>query len=427
MKAQSIDLRSWIKLIFLIISCFLTSVKADTSEAFCQTVSPTEQATFDASTWILRLPVVKVDEQAYAIQFQGKGDFTFYITQTCPLNPVPHAAKAALFNLSSGTIDIPLLYAGEFAYSARLLLDASAPMFTSATALFEQQPPVIFQAPLADIHAIVAKLDYPVLLIHGLNSSAEKGWQFYINHWQTERDLVYGGKIRIRDVYHVSEPGGNVNANVFKRTPFSLLYAVDVVGGDQYHGDFYTMNFSNNSDISFAAQGLQLQEGVDHIIEWTGKPAVYLVAHSMGGLAARAYLQYFYDNKIKGLITMGTPHFGSTLANLNILGVGGDVLSQLKTDSEDLSLLNNLSRYPLPGDVAYFAIVVRGFNKAGLDSYYSDDEGDGVVPVWSQSLADWESQEVIIEEDELLRLQVHTLETADPAIEKIVWDKLNTW
>lgn len=47
----------------------------------------------------------------------------------------------------------------------------------------------------------------------------------------------------------------------------------------------------------------------------SGKEKIIVVAHSMGGLAARAYLRKFGSDRIARVITLGTPHYGSTLAN----------------------------------------------------------------------------------------------------------------
>ena len=42
---------------------------------------------------------------------------------------------------------------------------------------------------------------------------------------------------------------------------------------------------------------------------------IIILAHSMGGLAARAYLRAHGSQRLAKLITLGTPHFGSMLAN----------------------------------------------------------------------------------------------------------------
>jgi len=57
--------------------------------------------------------------------------------------------------------------------------------------------------------------------------------------------------------------------------------------------------------IQTAAQELCVSHGAQTIV---------IVGHSMGGLAARAWLRRYGDERLAGLITLGTPHFGSTLA-----------------------------------------------------------------------------------------------------------------
>ncbi len=53
-----------------------------------------------------------------------------------------------------------------------------------------------------------------------------------------------------------------------------------------------------------------------------GGQAVVLVCHSMGGLAARAYLRKYGAARVARLITLGTPHAGTVLAN-TALGENG--------------------------------------------------------------------------------------------------------
>lgn len=48
--------------------------------------------------------------------------------------------------------------------------------------------------------------------------------------------------------------------------------------------------------------------------ERTGAPRVALVCHSMGGLAARAYLRAFGADAVAGLVTLGSPHRGTVHA-----------------------------------------------------------------------------------------------------------------
>ena len=67
----------------------------------------------------------------------------------------------------------------------------------------------------------------------------------------------------------------------------------------------------------------------------TGAPAVALVGHSMGGLAARAYLRRHGSDRIRSLVTIGTPHRGTFHARLG----HGRNARQMRPASEWLTTL----------------------------------------------------------------------------------------
>lgn len=58
-----------------------------------------------------------------------------------------------------------------------------------------------------------------------------------------------------------------------------------------------------------------INSAINTLCENTSQTQVIILAHSMGGLAARAYARKYGTEKIARLITMGTPHHGSTLAS----------------------------------------------------------------------------------------------------------------
>src|SRR2546425_2410987 len=75
----------------------------------------------------------------------------------------------------------------------------------------------------------------------------------------------------------------------------------------------YTMNYGPPlADIDVFAE--QLHTRIEEIRAATGAGRVVLVAHSMGGLVARAYLRRFGGERVAKLITIGAPHHGSMLA-----------------------------------------------------------------------------------------------------------------
>lgn len=57
----------------------------------------------------------------------------------------------------------------------------------------------------------------------------------------------------------------------------------------------------------------QLERALEAVCAESGSPKVVLVAHSMGGLVARAYLRRHGAARVAKLVTLGSPHFGTGL------------------------------------------------------------------------------------------------------------------
>ncbi len=61
-----------------------------------------------------------------------------------------------------------------------------------------------------------------------------------------------------------------------------------------------------------------VQRAVEAVCDETGQGKLIIVAHSMGGLVTRAYLRDHGRDRIAKVITLGTPHRGTGLANFGI-------------------------------------------------------------------------------------------------------------
>ncbi len=71
---------------------------------------------------------------------------------------------------------------------------------------------------------------------------------------------------------------------------------------------------------------MQTAAKIDAILAATGASDVVIVAHSMGGLVARAYLRRYGGAKVRRVVTIGTPHAGSVHAYLAV----GASMAQLR-------------------------------------------------------------------------------------------------
>jgi uncharacterized repeat protein (TIGR01451 family) len=238
----------------------------------------------------------------------------------------------------------------------------------------------LFLFSIARLHAGFPTPPYPVIFIHGINSDAST-WAS-LSSLLVENGWTNGGSPR-----YVTSTG--------------------VVTGISA-GNFYTMNMSDYSDnpksqtLSFQQQGFEVARVVGVVLATNrSKSQVILVAHSMGGLAARSFLQGTamrnsvsapYGGQVAELITIGTPHQGSPFADLcaassicSVLGIRSDsvAVAELRPGSAALNDLNNFSQHPLPGDVIYESIIGTGITW----SLASLELGDGLVSESSQNLA----------------------------------------
>lgn len=99
----------------------------------------------------------------------------------------------------------------------------------------------------------------------------------------------------------------------------------------------------------------EVEERIDSILEDKSFEEVDMIAHSMGGLVARWYVEELGGSEnVNKLITLATPHRGTEMASLVFwTSGGGDMLP----DSEFLEKLNSS---PLADDVEYISIWSKG-------------------------------------------------------------------
>ena len=102
----------------------------------------------------------------------------------------------------------------------------------------------------------------------------------------------------------------------------------------------------------------RIERRVAEVLEATGAPQLVLVAHSMGGLACRAYLRRHGSEKVAQLVTLGSPHGGTLLAPLGFgrnafqMRIGGDWLRDLasgdRLPEQSVSILSYQDNYVFP-------------------------------------------------------------------------------
>ena len=186
-----------------------------------------------------------------------------------------------------------------------------------------------------------SKLPYPIIFIHGLNSSSET-WNDATDYYDTQYSFTYGGRFDF--CLNADNNNATTNKNFFPTA------GADIAAFESFvqNGDYYYVNFNVNPNGSVgttvlsnqsavAKQGAAVKVAVQRVMAVTGKDKVILVGHSMGGLASREYIQNSYnwqaDNQhhVAKFFTLGTPHGGS-----NASDIPGSFLTGTETRSEAL-------------------------------------------------------------------------------------------
>ncbi|WP_342117422.1 esterase/lipase family protein [Pseudoduganella sp. OTU4001] len=80
----------------------------------------------------------------------------------------------------------------------------------------------------------------------------------------------------------------------------------------------------------------QLEQAVQALCAASGSERIIIVAHSMGGLVARAWLRRFGASRAARIITLGTPHHGTDLAQMGV----GDNARQMRRNAAWLAQLD---------------------------------------------------------------------------------------
>jgi triacylglycerol esterase/lipase EstA (alpha/beta hydrolase family) len=226
--------------------------------------------------------------------------------------------------------------------------------------------PSNYPSPPAELYELpkeeAPKLNKPVLLVHGFNGDP--------GNWQNMRTwLTRSGE---------NKDGGVITPN----TPIDPDAKV------------YTMQFarpfnpvSNNTS--------ELRQAIDRIAASTGSAEVDVVAHSMGGLDTRLYLDQG-NEKVDKLVMIATPNGGSVLADIELtfrdLGVpfiprtDDPLVRQALTDCSEVRDNNNplvaqLNKtWSRQKDRANIFLITGNGRPTLANRYTLTLRGDGVVP-----------------------------------------------
>lgn len=131
---------------------------------------------------------------------------------------------------------------------------------------------------LLAITATSARAEYPVLFVHGWCGDSSS-WNTFLTQLPRRR---FGDEL----VRYYQATDGNVLSRDRIRTADHQSFAIDFYDRSARTFDHHTV-----ADIPIIAKVEQLKAVIDQIKRDTRNDRVIIVAHSMGGLVGRAYVQ----------------------------------------------------------------------------------------------------------------------------------------
>ncbi|MFH1642363.1 MAG: alpha/beta fold hydrolase [Nanoarchaeota archaeon] len=218
---------------------------------------------------------------------------------------------------------------------------------------------------------------YPVLLIHG--HSLLRG---------TSPEPVLDGFNKIQ---YQLQNDGYVNSGVV-RFSFNVTDAKEkdwgfssfpiVVTASYYYDYFYSVGkyiYITKSSDNLDTYVIRLNDIINLIKYRTGKPKINIIAHSMGGLVARRYLQIFSEESVNKMVLIATPNKGITGDVKRFCQIFGEK-KECEDMSEDSLFLRKLNS-PL-----YTPKNTKVYTISGSGCMTADKDGDGVVTIDSSKL-----------------------------------------
>lgn len=215
---------------------------------------------------------------------------------------------------------------------------------------------------------------YPIIFLHGhsVNRALPADYSFdafsKIKDKLTEDGYVDAGVVLISSSNKNYGVLGRVNAPVILTASYYF---------DSYQSDNGEV-IVPSKDSGIDTYAIRLKEIVKTVKERTGKNKVVIVAHSMGGLVTRRYIQIFGDDELDKVIFIDVPNHG-------IDGKVKDYCSLLgpKTSCSDMDknsiLINKLN------EINNSRISL--YNIIGIGCNMGDETGDGIVKNSSQYLS----------------------------------------
>lgn len=216
---------------------------------------------------------------------------------------------------------------------------------------------------------------YPLLLIHGhsfLKSSPA----------ETQIDLLNKLEFQLVQDNYIDAGTLDFQNLTTQKSQWSYFNSPIVVKASYYYDNYYNLGsyvYITKKNDNIDTYAIRLSEIINEIKLRTDKPKINIVAHSMGGLVVRRYIQIFGTDSIDTIILIATPNSGIEDKISFLCPVFGEnpECDDMKIDSILLKKLNDPNN--IPQNIKIYTI-------SGSGCPTSNQDGDGIVTLNSSKL-----------------------------------------
>ncbi|MFA5019760.1 MAG: alpha/beta fold hydrolase [Candidatus Pacearchaeota archaeon] len=216
--------------------------------------------------------------------------------------------------------------------------------------------------------------NYPVIFLHGhsISRTTPADYSFdslvKIKEKLVSSGYVDAGAITVSPIKEEGGLWGKVDM------PFAITASYFFDTYKNADGEFSTISSKTDSIDTYA---LRLKDIVELAKYKTGKQKVIIIAHSMGGLVTRRYVQIFGAENIDKIILITAPNHGIDNKVREYCGIIGSSVACSNMD-EDSLFINKLNYAPTEKPEIH--------NIIGIGCNIEDETGDGIVKNSSQYL-----------------------------------------
>ena len=208
---------------------------------------------------------------------------------------------------------------------------------------------------------------FPAVLVHGHSFNEKISAEYSLDIFSSiQKKLESDGYINAGSFYSANNdnPSKGILGRIRNPLSFKVSYYFDALNNNDQNIIIETK--ADNIDT----YAIRLNEIIKSIKHKTNREKVIIIAHSMGGLVLRRYIQIFGSDSLDKVILIGTPNYGINDKILRICNLFGTEV-ECRDMSRDSLFINKLGSMSKP-DVPFYNII-------GVGCEMDNEDGDGIV------------------------------------------------